>query len=94
MSQSEEQSKHDAFKGLNKIILCNPADFLHNLAFYLEAIGLYRQPTPEVMQGTTLIMGELLKGDESIKKTITEAYNNCSEKARVGLKSMYNFPPN
>lgn len=94
MSQSEEQSKHDAFKGLNKTILCNPADFLTNVAFYLEAVGLYREPTAEVNQGTSLILTELAKGDDSVRKTVAQAYVSCSVKAKEGLKAKYNFPPN
>ena len=94
MSQSEEQSKHDAFKGLNKIVLCNPGDFLLNVAFYLEAVGLYRHPTAEVSEGIMLILSELVKGDEAVRKTVSEGYNNCSVKAREGLQTKYNFPPN
>lgn len=94
MSQSEEQSKHDSFVGLNRIILCNPGDFLPNVAFYLEAIGLYQNPSADVVQGTSLILNELLKGDDAIKKQLSDAFTGLSSKAIAGLKAKFNFPPN
>jgi hypothetical protein len=90
----DDKTKNDAFIGLNRIILCNPADFLLNVAFYLEAIGLYQQPSPEVAQGITHILEELLKGDESVKKQLSEAYLGLSGPAKSGLKAQFNFPPN
>jgi hypothetical protein len=94
MSQSEEQSKHDAFIGLNKIVLCNPGDFLLNIAFYLEAIGLYENPSAPVVEGINLILGEIMKGDDSVKKKVADAFVGLSEKAKTGLKTKFNFPPN
>lgn len=90
--QSEEQSKHDAFRGLNEVINLNPMDFLLNVAFYLEAAGLYKDPPEDVRLGIQKILADLLKGSEEVQKTASEAYGQCSQKAKQGLKTKYGFP--
>ena len=93
-SKVEDQSKHDAFMGINKIILKNPSDFLLNAGFYLEAVGKYEAPSADVVSGIHLILGELVKGDQDVRNKIGEAYKGLTREAMNNLKTNYNFPPN
>ena len=94
-SKSEEDKpKHDAFVGINKSIMMNPTHFLNNLPFYLEAVGLYKSPTEEVVEGIRLILAELVKGGQEVRTQLELAYKGLSNNAIEGLKINYDFPPN
>jgi len=93
-SNTEGKSKHDSFIGINKIILKNPVDFLVHAGFYLEAVGKYQQPTPEVTEGIKMILNELIKGDQAVRAKVEEAYKGLSQEAKAGLKNNFHFPPN